>query len=179
MEKLKLLIQETFEHAQTLEAGAPGVRAAKRHLQQMAGELGFTDLALELRGRIASGDSNGRTGRAALVQTGRPGGRFNTKPPDQQVFVNPTTSSPNNAEPAGTEEDDNTADGASEIYAKITKMTPSQIVTTYGESAIVGMVKKLGGDIDETKSVNQKAAYLKALIKDSAGNSDDKESNAE
>lgn len=168
MDKLKSLIEETFEHAASLEAGNPGVRAAKRHLQQMAGELGFTDLALSLRGRIASGEGAGRTGRSALVQTGRSAGRFNTKPPEQPVFVNPKTSSPNNAEPAGTEEEENTAhqDGASEIYAKIAKMTPSQIVSTYGESAIVGMVKKLGGNIDDTKSVNQKAAYLKALIKE-------------
>jgi hypothetical protein len=181
MDKLKSMIEDMFLHAQTLEAGSPGVRAVKRHLQQMAGELGFTNLALELRGKIASGEGAGRTGRSALVQTNRASGRFNTKPPEQQVFVNPTTSSPNNAEPAGIEEDDNTAhqDGASEIYAKIAKMTPSQIVSTYGESAIVGMVNKLGGNIDDTKSVNQKAAYLKALIKDSSTGADDKEPIAE
>lgn len=177
MDKLKSMIEDMFLHAQTLESGSPGVRAVKRHLQQMSAELGFTDLALELRGKIASGEGAGRTGRSALVQTNRAAGRFNTKAPEQPVFVNPTKSSPNNAGPAGTEEDDNTAhqDGE-EIYAKITKMTPSQIVSTYGESAIVGMVKKLGGNIDDTKSLNQKAAYLKALIKDagtSSAGSDD------
>ena len=167
MDKLKSLIEQAFEHAQTLEAGAPGVRAAKRHLQQMAGELGFTDLALELRGRIASGDSNGRTGRAALVQTGRPGGRFNTKPPEE-VFVNPNTPSQNNVEPAASEEGEQEAESSdmNVVYANILKMAPSAILSVYGETSIMGMINTLGGSIEADKSPNQKAAYLKALIKE-------------
>lgn len=168
MDKLKYFIEQAFEHAQTLESGAPGVRAAKRHLQQMAGELGFTDLALELRGKIASGDSSGRTGRAALVQTGRPGGRFNTRPPEE-VFVNPNTPSQNNVEPAASEEgepEEAESSDVNAVYAKILKMAPSAILSVYGETSIMGMINTLGGSIEADKSPNQKAAYLKSLIKE-------------
>lgn len=171
MEKLKSLIEEMFDHAQLMDAGSPGIRSTKRHLQQMAGELGFTGLALKLRGKLAgTGEAAGKTGSGALVQTGRPGGRFNTQPP-ANIFVDPTKSSQNNAEVAATndEEDDENAaaDGAKQIYDKIVKMSPTNIVSTYGESAIMSMISKLGGEIEADKSPNQKAAYLKSLIKSS------------
>mgnify|MGYP000420317516 CR=1 FL=1 len=167
MDKLKSMIEDMFLHAQTLEAGNPGVRAVKRHLQQMSGELGFTDLALELRGKIASGEGAGRTGRSALVQTNRASGRFNTKPPEE-VFVNPNIPSPNNVEPAANEEGEEEAESsdANVVYAKIIKMAPSAILSVYGESSIMGMISALGGSIEADKSPNQKAAYLKALIKE-------------
>lgn len=170
MHKLKTMIEDMFLHSQTLEAGNPGVRAVKRHLQQMSGELGFTDLALELRGKIASGEGAGRTGRSALVQTNRASGRFNTKPPEE-VFVNPNIPSPNNVEPAANEEgEQENAEAESSdvnvVYAKISKMAPSAILSVYGESSIMGMISALGGSIEAEKSPNQKAAYLKALIKE-------------
>lgn len=170
MDKLKTMIEDMLLHAQTLEAGNPGVRAVKRHLQQMSGELGFTDLALELRGKIASGEGAGRTGRSALVQTNRASGRFNTKPPEE-VFVNPNIPSPNNVEPAANEEgEQENAEAESSdvnvVYAKISKMAPSAILSVYGESSIMGMISALDGSIEAEKSPNQKAAYLKALIKE-------------
>jgi hypothetical protein len=169
MDKLKSMIEDMFLHAQTLEAGNPGVRAVKRHLQQMSGELGFTDLALELRGKIASGEGAGRTGRSALVQTNRASGRFNTKPPEE-VFVNPNIPSPNNVGPAANEEGEQDAEAESSdanvVYAKISKMAPSAILSVYGETSIMGMISALGGSIEAEKSPNQKAAYLKALIKE-------------
>lgn len=144
-------------------------------------------VALTLRGRI----SNAPAGRSAKFGGGiktEGSSRFNTIPP--QVFANPTsatTTSESGAAVVATEEDaPEDQQPVSEaqqdavvveaqvesIYAKIAQMSAEQIVTTYGESAIEGMIEKLGRNIKASKPVKQKATFLLNLVRQKLGNAE-------
>ena len=141
--------------------------------------------ALTLRGRI----SNAPAGRSAKFGGGiktEGGSRFNTTPP-AQVFANPTsatTTSESGAAVVATDQDapeDEQPDSevqqdavaveaqVESIYAKIAKMSAEQIVTTYGESAIEGMIEKLGRNIKASKPTVQKATFLLNLVRQKIG----------
>lgn len=141
--------------------------------------------ALTLRGRI----SNAPAGRSAKFGGGiktEGSSRFNTIPP--QVFANPTsatTTSESGAAVVATEqgapEDQQPVSEAQQdavvveaqvesIYAKIAQMSAEQIVTIYGESAIEGMIVKLGRNIKASKPTVQKATFLLNLVRQKLGN---------
>ena len=170
MEELKAAISAAFAEAE--QVSDPRMSKVKLALQQAAAHAGLTDLAFELRGKISNGLSSRSEG-------GRKANRFNTTPPDQPVFTNPNLSAARaNAERAASDEDKkaeneaeqnadvtSNSDAAASVYDKIANMSPSAIVSQYGESAIEGMIMAKGGDLKEVdgKKPNQKAAYLKSL----------------
>jgi hypothetical protein len=170
MEELKAAISAAFAEAE--QVSDPRMSKVKLALQQAAANAGLTDLAFELRGKIASGASPRADGF-------RKANRFNTVPPNQSVFVDPNLSAARkNAERAASDKDDieaeeaeanadaaSNSDAAASVYDKIANMSPSAIVNQYGESAIEGMITAKGGDLKEVdgKKPNQKAAYLKSL----------------
>jgi len=154
------LLEQSFESASQLQHHK--ARTVQMHLQRAVAELD-PNKALELRGRLASGSREVES--AAVVKTtGSAQGRFNTVPP-QQIFADPkraagTTTA--TAQPAApTEKEDNLRG----LYEKIVKMSPNQIIQTYNEGGVVGMIKALDGDPEAAKKPNQKAAYLQSLIR--------------
>lgn len=159
------LLEQSFESASQLQHHK--ARTVQMHLQRAVAELD-PNKALELRGRLASG---GREVESAAVvkTTGSAQGRFNTVPP-QQIFADPTKaagSTTATAQPAApTEQQVGEEDALRELYAKIVKMTPSQVIQTYNEGGVIGMIKTLGGDHTQAKKPNQKAAYLQQIIKE-------------
>lgn len=166
MQELQEAISLAFDAAESI--ADPRMGKVKLSLQQAAANAGLTEFALTLRGRLSTG--------LASRGTVRSGNRFNTTPPASQVFINPNSSAAReNVLRAASEnevdqvlearqESDN-ADAAGSVYAKIANMSPSAIVSTYGESAIEGMIRAKNGDLAEVdgKKPNQKAAYLKSL----------------
>jgi len=151
------LLEQAFEKASNLEGTHHHARSIKILLQQATAHIS-TDTALKMRGQIATG--GGPTQSAAIIQTGEGKRRFGTTPPPQEVFINPNMKTAD-ARPAVTNDD---KAGVEEIYAKILKLTPQQIVQQYGESAVIGMIGVLGGSIAADRRPAQKAAYLKSLI---------------
>lgn len=144
--------------------------------------------ALTLRGRI----SNAPSGKSAKFGGGiktEGGSRFNTTPP-AQVFANPTSATTTRESGAAVvaiegdaPKDEQTESEAQvdavvveaqveSIYAKIAKMSAEQIVTTYGESAIEGMIVKLGRNIKASKPPVQKATFLLNLVRQKLGNTE-------
>lgn len=145
--------------------------------------------ALTLRGRISNAPAGKLTKFGGGIKT-EGGSRFNTTPPSQ-VFANPTsatTMSESGAAVVATEQDapepEEIADSESQqdavavdaqvesIYAKIAKMSAEQVVTTYGESAIEGMIVKLGRNIKASKPTVQKATFLLNLVRQKLGNTE-------
>lgn len=159
MSSLQEGIELAFSAAENTQD--PRMSNVKLALQQAAAHAGLTDLAFSLRGRISQG--------AAASGGTRPRvNRFSTIPPKTETFVSPNLSAAApNAEVAASEEEQDVQneDGANAVYAKIANMSPSSIVSTYGESAIERMIVAKGGDLGEVdgKKPNQKAAYLKSL----------------
>lgn len=158
---------ELFDIIEGLPSG-PKRSESLLNLQRLVAQFD-PQAALTLRGRI----SNAPAGRSAKfgggIKTEGPK-RFNTTPP-AEVFANPTsatTTSESGAAVVANEEDapelePETANSEAQqdaveveaqietIYAKIAKMSAEQIVTTYGESAIEGMITKLGRNIKANK----------------------------
>lgn len=167
MDELISLLEQAFEAAHSLEGSHHKARAVKLNLQRAMAELN-TEKSLAMRGRLASGDrlpSDGGT-----VQNEPSATRFNRTPPAQQVFADPTLAAGSTtvtAPPAAT--DTQAEDDLTELYRKIVKQSPNQVVALYNEGGIVGMIKTLGGDPEQGKKPNQKAAYLQQLIRDKLG----------
>lgn len=155
------LLEQAFEKATQLEGTHHAARPIKILLQQATANLS-TDTALRMRGQIATG---GPVQSAAIIQTGEGKRRFGTTPPPQEVFINPNMKAAD-APPAATDHANGGGDnsGVEGIYAKILKLTPQQVISAYGESGVIGMIKVLGGSIAEGRKPAQKAAYLKSLI---------------
>lgn len=175
---------ELFDIIEGLPSG-PKRSESLLSLQRLVAQFD-PQVALTLRGRI----SNAPAGRSAKFGGGiktEGSSRFNTIPP--QVFANPTSATTTNESGAAvvaTEQDapepEETADSESQqdavaveaqvesIYAKIAQMTADQIVTTYGESAIEGMIEKLGRNIKASKPTVQKATFLLNLVRQKLGN---------
>lgn len=169
MDELISLLSQAFDAAHNLEGSSHKARAVKLHLQRAMAELDTTK-ALELRGRLAKGDRGGDI--EGTVQNQPSATRFNRTPPEQPVFADPTLaagSTTGTAQPAATDEQ---TDEVNELYRKIAKMSPNAVVAMYNEGGIVGMIKTLGGDPEQGKKANQKAAYLQQLIKDKLGIAD-------
>lgn len=142
--------------------------------------------ALTLRGRISNAPAGKLDTFGGGIKTEGPK-RFNTIPP-AEVFANPipaTTTSDGAAvvaneehapelEPeANSEAQQDAVEVEAQvetIYAKIAKMSAEQIVTTYGESAIEGMITKLGRNIKANKPTVQKATFLLNLVRQKLGN---------
>jgi hypothetical protein len=176
MDKLLNALQHAFEIASA--TNDPKMGKVKLGIQKIVAELGQTNLALEMRGKIHQGVA-GKAETTAVVSSMHVGGRFNTTPPPP-VFIDPNSSAAvKTVTPAASkDEGENDADAGSvkAIYSKIAGMAPGNIVTTYGESSIDNMIKKLGGDMDALsgKKPAQKAAILKALCANIAGLDDTK-----
>ena len=58
------------------------------------------------------------------------------------------------------------------LYQKIAAMTSEQVLNLYGESAIEGMIVKLGRNIATAKRPAQKATFLLNLVRQKFGNTD-------
>lgn len=178
--------KELFDIIEGLQAG-PQRSQSLLNLQLLVAQFD-PQVALTLRGRI----SNAPSGKSAKFGGGiktEGGSRFNTTPP-AQVFVNPTsatTTSESGAAvvaiegdaPKDEQTDSEVQQGAvaveaqvESIYAKIAKMSAQQIVTTYGESAIEGMIVKLGRNIKASKPTVQKATFLLNLVRQKLGNTE-------
>ena len=178
--------KELFDIIEGLQAG-PQRSQSLLNLQLLVAQFD-PQVALTLRGRI----SNAPSGKSAKFGGGiktEGGSRFNTTPP-AQVFVNPTsatTTSESGAAvvaiegdaPKDEQTDSEVQQGAvaveaqvESIYAKIAKMSAEQIVTTYGESAIEGMIVKLGRNIKASKPTVQKATFLLNLVRQKLGNTE-------
>ena len=177
---------ELFDIIEGLPSG-PKRSESLLNLQRLVAQFD-PQAALTLRGRI----SNAPAGRSAKfgggIKTEGPK-RFNTTPP-AEVFANPTsatTTSESGAAVVANEEDapelePETANSEAQqdaveveaqietIYAKIAKMSAEQIVTTYGESAIEGIITKLGRNIKANKPTVQKATFLLNLGRQKLGN---------
>ena len=170
MDELINLLEQAFEAAHQLEGSSHKARAVKLYLQRAMAEVD-TDKALQLRGRLAKGDRSG--GSDGTVQNQPSATRFSRTPPTQPVFADPILaagSTTGTAQPAATDEQ---TDEVKELYGKIVKMSPNAVVAMYHEGGIVGMIKTLGGDPEQGKKPNQKAAYLQQLIKDKLGIKDE------
>lgn len=166
MDKLISLLEQSFEAAHQLEGSSHKARAVKLHIQRAMAEVD-TDRALALRGRLAKGDRSGAS--EGTVQNQPSATRFSRTPPVQPVFADPTLAAgltTGTAQPAATDEQ---TDEVNELYRKIVKMSPNVVVATYNEGGIVGMIKTLGGDPEQGKKANQKAAYLQQLIREKLG----------
>lgn len=177
---------ELFDIIEGLPSG-PKRSESLLNLQRLVAQFD-PQTALTLRGRI----SNAPAGKSAKfgggIKTEGPK-RFNTTPP-AEVFANPTsatTTSESGAAVVANEEDapePETANSEAQqdaveveaqvetIYAKIAKMSAEQIVTTYGESAIEGMITKLGRNIKANKPTVQKATFLLNLVRQKIGNTE-------
>lgn len=177
---------ELFDIIEGLPSG-PKRSESLLNLQRLVAQFD-PQTALTLRGRI----SNAPAGKSAKfgggIKTEGPK-RFNTTPP-AEVFANPTsatTTSESGAAVVANEEDapePKTANSEAQqdaveveaqvetIYAKIAKMSAEQIVTTYGESAIEGMITKLGRNIKANKPTVQKATFLLNLVRQKIGNTE-------
>lgn len=157
------LLEQSFDSASQLQHHK--ARTVQMHLQRAVAELD-PNKALELRGRLASGSREVES--AAVVKTtGSAQGRFNTVPP-QQIFADPkkaagTTTA--TAQPAALTDNPEKEDNLRGLYEKIVKMSPNQVIQTYNEGGVVGMIKALDGDPEAAKKPNQKAAYLQSLIR--------------
>lgn len=170
MDELINLLEQAFEAAHQLEGSSHKARAVKLYLQRAMAEVD-TDRALALRGRLAKGDRSG--GSEGTVQNHASATRFNRTPPAQAIFADPILaagSTTGTAQPAATDEQ---TDDVNELYRKIVKMSPNVVVSTYHEGGIIGMIKTLGGDPEQGKKPNQKAAYLQQLIKEKLGIQDE------
>lgn len=176
---------ELFDIIEGLPSG-PKRSESLLNLQRLVAQFD-PQAALSLRGRI----SNSPSGKSAKFGGGiktEGGSRFNTTPP-AQVFANPTsaTTTSDGAAVVANEQDapelePETANSEAQqdaveveaqietIYAKIAKMSAEQIVTTYGESAIEGMITKLGRNIKANKPTVQKATFLLNLVRQKLGN---------
>ena len=174
---------ELFDIIESLPSG-PKRSESLLSLQRLVAQFD-PQVALTLRGRI----SNAPAGRATKFGGGiktEGGSRFNTTPP-AQVFANPTsaTTTSEGAAVVATEQDapepEEIADSESQqdavavdaqvesIYAKIAQMSAEQIVNVYGESAIEGMIVKLGRNIKASKPTVQKATFLLNLVRQKLG----------
>ena len=136
MSALQEGIELAFSAAESTQD--PRMSKVKLALQQAAAHAGLTDLAFSLRGRIAQGPAASGGTRPRV-------NRFSTTPPKAETFVSPNLSAAApNAEVAASEEEQEPSienvDGANAVYAKIANMSPSAIVSTYGESAIERMI---------------------------------------
>lgn len=166
MDELISLLEQSFEAAHQLEGSSHKARAVKLHLQRAMAELD-TQKALAMRGRLAKGDRS--IASEGTVQNQPSATRFSRTPPSQQVFADPSLaagSTTGTAQPAANDEQ---TDEVNELYRKIIKMSPNVVVSTYNEGGIVGMIKTLGGDPEQGKKANQKAAYLQQLIREKLG----------
>ena len=166
MDELISLLEQAFDAAHSLEGSHHKARAVKLNLQRAMAELN-TEKSLVMRGRLASGDRMANDG--GTVQNQSSATRFNRTPP-AQVFADPSQAAGSmtaTAQPAAP--DTQAEDDLKELYLKILKQSPNQVVTTYNEGGVVGMIKTLGGDPDTAKKPNQKAAYLQQLIRDKLG----------
>ena len=176
---------ELFDIIEGLPSGpkrSESLLSLQRLVAQFDPQVGLT-----LRGRL----SNAPTGKSAKFGGGiktEGGSRFNTIPP-AQVFANPnsaTTTSESGAAVVATEEDapeieQEAVDSEVQqeavaveaqvetIYAKIAAMTAEQVLNVYGESAIEGMIAKLGKTIASTKRPGQKATFLLNLVRQKVG----------
>lgn len=174
---------ELFDIIEGLPSG-PKRSESLLNLQRLVAQFD-PQTALTLRGRI----SNAPAGRSAKFGGGiktEGGSRFNTTPP-AQVFANPTsatTTSESGAAVVATDQDapeDEQPDSEVQqdavaveaqletIYAKIAQMSAEQIVNVYGESAIEGMIVKLGRNIKASKPTVQKATFLLNLVRQKIG----------
>lgn len=170
MDELISLLSQAFDAAHNLEGSSHKARTVKLHLQRAMAELDTTK-ALELRGRLAKGDRGGDI--EGTVQNQPSATRFNRTPPSQAVFADPILAAGSTtvtAQPAATEIEQQ--DEVNELYRKIVKMSPNAVVALYNEGGIIGMIKTLGGDPEQGKKPNQKAAYLQQLIKEKLGIAD-------
>lgn len=170
MDELISLLEQSFEAAHQLEGSSHKARAVKLYLQRAMAEVD-TDRALALRGRLAKGDRSGAS--EGTVQNQPSATRFSRVPPEQAVFADPILaagSTTGTAQPAATDEQ---TDEVNELYKKIVKMSPNAVVALYHEGGIIGMIKTLGGDPEQGKKPNQKAAYLQQLIKEKLGIQDE------
>lgn len=172
MSEFETKLRDLFEFADTLPH--PQNQSVRRNVKTIAAESGLTPLAVEFAGII----SQGPAGKNARVP-GAP--RFNTTAPSNTVFIDPNSSAAlGHAAVAAIEEEIEAEEVANEfgenpdagsvdaVYAKILKLSPNVIATTYGEGSILGMIEKLGGDLTKAEGfkLNQKAGYLKQLIED-------------
>jgi hypothetical protein len=159
------LLEQAFDDASKLQHHK--ARTVQLHLQRAVAELD-PNKALVLRGKLASGGRDIES--QAIVNTTGRASRFNTTPPKEAVFADPTKaagSTTATAQPAApTEQQVGEEDALRELYTKIVKMTPSQVIQTYNEGGVIGMIKTLGGDHTQAKKPNQKAAYLQQIIKE-------------
>lgn len=170
MEELISLLEQAFEAAHNLEGSSHKARNTKLHLQRAMSDWD-TDKALAMRGRLAKGDRN--IAGDGTVQNQPSETRFNRTPPTQPVFADPILAAGSTtvtAQPAAIETEQ--SDEVNELYRKIAKMSPNAVVAMYNEGGIVGMIKTLGGDPEQGKKANQKAAYLQQLIKEKLGIAD-------
>lgn len=170
MEELITLLEQAFEAAHKLEGSSHKARSTKLHLQRAMSDWD-TDKALAMRGRLAKGDRN--VAGDGTVQNQPAETRFNRVPPTQAVFADPSLAAGSTtvtAQPAATETEQQ--DEVNELYRKIVKMSPNAVVALYNEGGIIGMIKTLGGDPEQGKKPNQKAAYLQQLIKEKLGIAD-------
>lgn len=177
---------ELFDIIEGLPSG-PKRSESLLSLQRLVAQFD-PQVALTLRGRISNAPAGSSAKFVGGIKTeGR--GRFNTIPP-AEVFANPTqaTTTSDGAVVVATDQDapeNEPVENESElqkavaveaqvesIYGKISKMTAEQIVTTYGESAIEGMITKLGRNIATAKRPAQKATFLLNLVRQKLGNAD-------
>lgn len=178
---------ELFDIIEGLPSG-PKRSESLLNLQRLVAQFD-PQSALTLRGRISNAPAGASSKFGGGIKT-EGGSRFNTTPP-AEVFANPTraTTTSDGAVVVATDQDapeDEPVESESElqqdavaveaqvesIYAKIAKMTADQIVTTYGESAIEGMIAKFGRNISTTKRPAQKATFLLNLVRQKLGNTD-------
>jgi len=177
---------ELFDLIEGLPAG-PKRSESLLNLQRLVAQFD-PQSALTLRGRISNAPAGKSSNFSGGIKTdGR--GRFNTTPP-AQVFADPTSATTTNESgaavvandqdaPEDEQPDSETQQDAvaveaqvESIYAKIAKMSAEQIVTTYGESAIEGMIVKLGRNIKASKPPVQKATFLLNLVRQKLGNTE-------
>lgn len=146
-------------------------------------------VALTLRGRLANSPAGTSSLRSGGIKTDGVG-RFNTKPP-APIFANPTPATTTTSEEGAAvvandndeapEPEKEPADSEMQqeavaveaqvetIYAKIAAMNADQVLSLYGESAIDGMIAKLGKTIASTKRPGQKATFLLNLVRQKVG----------
>jgi hypothetical protein len=176
---------ELFDIIEGLPSG-PKRSESLLSLQRLVAQFD-PQVALTLHGRI----SNSPGGRSAKFGGGiktEGGSRFNTTPP-AQVFANPTSATTTSESGAAVVANEQNAPDVEQsesegelqqdavavesqvesLYAKIAKMSPVQIVKTYGESAIEGMIAKLGRSVSTNKRPEQKATFLLNLVRQELG----------
>lgn len=177
--------KELFSLIEGLQAG-PKRSESLLNLQRLVAQFD-PQQALQLRGRLSSSPAGAASNFSGGIKSeGSP--RFNTTPPEP-IFVNPKKATNTNADGAvlvatdkAPEQVENAAEAQIQaavvesqvetIYRKIAKMTAPQVVTTYGESAIEGMLEKLGKRSQPGKNPKQKATFLLNVIRAELGNSE-------